>query len=50
MTATAGVFVMNPGHASLSSLTVLDRANAELERAKKLGGDRYELAVEPEDG
>lgn len=49
MTGTVGVLVLLPGHRLLSSLTVLDRANAELERAKKLGGDRFSLAVEPEE-
>jgi diguanylate cyclase (GGDEF)-like protein len=49
LTATAGVLVLKPGHAILSSLAVLDRANAEMERAKKLGGDRFSLSVEPED-
>ena len=49
ITASAGIMVLNPGHRILSSLTLLDRAKAECEKAKKLGGGQYVLASEPEE-
>ncbi len=49
ITASAGIMVLNPGHRILSSLTLLDRAKEECEKAKKLGGGKYSLASEPEE-
>lgn len=49
ITASAGIVVLSPGHRILSSLTLLDRAKAERDKAKKLGGDQYSLASEPEE-
>ncbi|MFH0908751.1 MAG: GGDEF domain-containing protein [bacterium] len=47
ITASAGIVVLSPSHTILSSLTLLDRAKEERDKAKKLGGGQYSLASEP---